>query len=122
MIEIRIFNAKLQYRQRDFQQDASMAFCGVTDFGEWVDVPEVWEATLTRDYRLVKCFDSADMPAQCERVILDLLNGQDCVNHWVNNDGDPDEADTALYNWFLEKGAVHGEQVIIAHGRWTTGL
>jgi len=38
VIELRWVNRSLQYRERSFQVDASGAFCGVTDFGEWKTV------------------------------------------------------------------------------------
>ena len=38
MIELRWAGKALQYRQRQFQVDASGAFCGVTEFGEWQTV------------------------------------------------------------------------------------
>ena len=49
MIELRWVNQtvegekrlSLQYRERSFQVDASGAFCGVTDFGDWKTVPHV---------------------------------------------------------------------------------
>ena len=40
MIELRWVNRQLQYRERSFQVDASGAFCGVTDFGEWKTVEQ----------------------------------------------------------------------------------
>ncbi len=40
MIEFRWFNGVLQYRERGFQVDASGAFCGVTDFGDWIAIPD----------------------------------------------------------------------------------
>jgi len=41
MIEFRWVNRELQYRERTFQIDASGAFCGVTEFGEWKTVGEI---------------------------------------------------------------------------------
>lgn len=40
MIEFRWVGRQLQYRQRSFQVDASTHFCGVTDFGPWIVVPD----------------------------------------------------------------------------------
>ena len=40
MIEFRWVGKDLQYRERSFQVDASGAFCGVTEFGEWQTVPK----------------------------------------------------------------------------------
>ena len=39
MIELRFSNGSLQYRTKNFQVDGSGAFCGLTDFGPWLDVP-----------------------------------------------------------------------------------
>ena len=40
MVEFRWVNRQLQYRERSFQVDASGAFCGVTDFGDWKTVQQ----------------------------------------------------------------------------------
>lgn len=40
MIELRWFGKELQVRQRSFQQEASGALCGVTDFGKWETVQQ----------------------------------------------------------------------------------
>lgn len=40
MVELRWWGRRLQYRQRQFQVDASGAFCGLTDFGPWQTVPD----------------------------------------------------------------------------------
>ena len=39
MIELRWYGNDLEYRVRYFQVDASGAFCGVSDFGPWIEVP-----------------------------------------------------------------------------------
>lgn len=41
MIELRWVDDVLQYRTRGFEVDASMAFCGLTDFGPWRNVPKI---------------------------------------------------------------------------------
>ena len=44
MIEFRWVGRQLQFRERNFQVDASGSFCGVTDFGTWQTVktrPEI---------------------------------------------------------------------------------
>lgn len=35
MVEFRWIGRELQYRERSFEVDASGAFCGLTDFGDW---------------------------------------------------------------------------------------
>lgn len=39
MIEFAWSGGELFFRERSFQVDASGAFCGVTDFGDWKKVP-----------------------------------------------------------------------------------
>jgi len=44
MVEMRWVGRQLQFRERNFQIDASGSFCGVTDFGPWQTVqtrPEI---------------------------------------------------------------------------------
>lgn len=38
MIELRWVGRELQYRQRNFQMDASCSFYGLTEFGPWCTV------------------------------------------------------------------------------------
>ena len=52
MFELRWFGTELQYRQRNFVQDASGALCGMTKFGPWQAVPHV--------DRTVNAFDRVD--------------------------------------------------------------
>lgn len=44
MVEFRWVGRQLQYRQREFQADASGSFCGLTEFGAWQTVPQRQEA------------------------------------------------------------------------------
>ncbi len=44
MVEFRWVGRQLQYRQREFQVDASGAFCGLTEFGVWQTVQQRREA------------------------------------------------------------------------------
>ncbi len=41
LIQLRLIYGRIQYRQRGFVVDASGAFCGLTEFGEWQDIPAV---------------------------------------------------------------------------------
>lgn len=43
MVEFAWSGGELFYRERNFRVDASMCFCGVTDFGEWKKVPTLHE-------------------------------------------------------------------------------
>ena len=83
MVEFRIVNGQLQYRQRGFQVDASGAFCGVTDFFGWrgieeVDTPKSPEP-CPPDNLKDDDFSRETLIAICEAAVTN-------VKQWANRD------------------------------------
>ncbi|GAF70938.1 unnamed protein product [marine sediment metagenome] len=65
--------------------------------------------------RLIKCFETSDMPNDVATLANDILEGQDSAVFWVECEMPSEENVVA---WFIKNGAKRGEKVLIERGTW----